>query len=69
MTTMEDIAEYLHKTHCRYSHTDQCGWEYEKARPNVWIQPTHKHYYGKAIKLVADTDLDVKTIAKVIKAL
>ncbi len=37
------FAEALHDMYCRSSHIDYCGWEYEKAKEDMWTQKYSAH--------------------------
>lgn len=38
-----DLATELHSMYCKSSHTDYCGWEYEKTREDMWTEKYSAH--------------------------
>jgi hypothetical protein len=57
---VQEIAILLHDL-CQYSHTDQCGWEYEITNGvHDWSGNTHKTYVKLARKA-----MDVASIDKI----
>jgi len=46
------VAEIMHDVQCHQSHTDQCGWLYEKDRKEPWSESCHSVWEDKARKRI-----------------
>lgn len=49
----EALAAALHDECCRWDHTDQCSWLYERDWPEPWSHPTHKTWLATADRILA----------------
>lgn len=45
---VHEVAEFLHRRLCRYSHESYCSWWFTE-----WDQPARKSYLKKAEELIA----------------
>ena len=48
LTVAQVLAEFLHKSTCRWNHTDGCGWYYR----DDWTDYEHKKYLAIAERLL-----------------
>jgi len=49
---LQKLAIELHSIHCRWNHTDGCGWFYEICDgSHTWTSASHLGYYKDAEKL------------------